>query len=60
MYNILTLPILASGFEIEADEDDANGEQAEFIRKVLLNPVHKGGMEIPMPIILAGRTGGGV
>lgn len=53
LYNILTLPILASGFEIEPDEDDANGEQAEFIKKVLLNPVHKGGMEIPMPIILA-------
>lgn len=53
LYNILTLPILASGFEIEADEDDANAEQAEFIKKVLLNPVHKGGMEIPMPIILA-------
>lgn len=53
LYNILTLPIVASGFETKADEDDANGEQAEFIKKVLLNPVHKDGMEIPMPIILA-------
>ena len=53
LYNILTLPILASGFEIEADEEDADGEQAGFVKRVLLNPVHKGGMEIPMPIILA-------
>lgn len=53
LYNILTLPILASGYEIEPDEADTNGEQAEFIKNVLLNPVHKGGMEIPMPIILA-------
>ncbi|MET3349031.1 UNVERIFIED_ORG: hypothetical protein ABID57_000700 [Arthrobacter sp. UYEF1] len=53
LYNILTLPILASSFEIEADADDANGEQADFIRKVLLSPPHKGGMEIPMSIVLA-------
>ncbi len=53
LYNILTLPILASGSEIEADEADTDGEQADFIKKALLSPVHKGGMEIPMPIILA-------
>jgi hypothetical protein len=53
LYNILTLPILASSFEIEADEADTSGEQADFVKKVLLNPVHKGGMEIPMQIVLA-------
>jgi hypothetical protein len=52
MYSILTMPILASQYTIEADEEDAKGEQANFIRRVLLNPPHKGGMEIPMPIIL--------
>lgn len=53
MYNILTLPILAASYTIESDEGDANQEQADFITKVLLAPPHKGGMEIPMPIILA-------
>ncbi|MEV7572629.1 hypothetical protein AB0P28_05940 [Pseudarthrobacter sp. NPDC089323] len=42
-----------SSSEIEAHEDDANNEQRDFIRKVLMNSPHKGGMEIPMPIILA-------
>lgn len=53
LYNILTLPILASNRTIEADEDDANEEQADFIRNNLLEPPHKGGMEIPLGLILA-------
>ena len=53
LYNVLTLPILAANRSIQPDENDKNEEQADFIRQVLFSPPHKGGMEIPMQIILA-------
>lgn len=52
LYNILTFPILATSYEIRADKDDTNEEQALFVRKNLLEPAHKGGMETPFDLFL--------
>lgn len=53
LYLILTLPILATKFHINADDDDTGEVQAELVRENLLSPPHKGGMDIPMDLILA-------
>lgn len=53
LYNILTLPVIGNGYEIKADENDANEEQANFIREALLDPPHKGGMDVPLSLVLA-------
>lgn len=50
LFNIFTLPIVAATYRIDADEDDANEEQAEFVRRNLLQPPHKGGMETPFTL----------
>lgn len=50
LFNIFTLPIIAATYRIDADEDDDNEEQAESIRKNLLQPPHKGGMESPFTL----------
>lgn len=52
LYNILTLPILATSYKIRADENDAGETQADFVRKNLLEPPHKGGMETPFDLFL--------
>lgn len=52
LYNIFTLPIVAATYRIDADEDDTGETQAEFIRKNLLSPPHKGGIETPMSLFL--------
>ena len=54
LYNILTLPILASTWDIERDEDiDPNGEQAAFVRDAFELPPERGGMSTPFQIVLA-------
>lgn len=53
LYNVLTLPIASSAYSFKADEADASSEQMDFIEQVLTNPPHKGGMEIPLPLVLA-------
>ncbi len=52
LYNILTLPIMATSYRIVADKDDAGEVQADFVRKNLLTPPHKGGMETPFNLFL--------
>ena len=53
LYNILTLPILAAAYSLEPDEADTSQEQLDFIKRMLFEPPHKGGMEIPMTLVLA-------
>lgn len=53
LYNIMTLPILSTAYSFAPDEEDGQGEQADFIEAALDNPPHKGGMEIPFSIVKA-------
>lgn len=54
LYNILTLPILASTWDIVADEDlDPNGDQAQFVKDSFELPPERGGMSTPFQIVLA-------
>lgn len=53
LYNLLTLPILSSSYSFVADDKDANGEQADFIKEALDKPPHRGGMTIPFGVVLA-------
>lgn len=50
LFNIFTLPIIAATYRIDADEEDVDEEQAKSIRKNLLEPPHKGGMESPFTL----------
>jgi 2'-5' RNA ligase len=52
LYNIFTLPVIAATYRIDADENDNAETQAEFVRKNLLEPPHKGGMELPFSLFL--------
>lgn len=52
LYNIFTMGILAATFRIDPDDEDENEEQADFIRGNLLEPPHKGGMQIPMELFI--------
>lgn len=52
LYSILTLPIIATSYRINADENDAGETQADLIRNNLLEPPHKGGMETPFDLFL--------
>lgn len=52
LFNVFTLPIIATNYKINADEDDLNEEQAEFIRGCLFEPPYKGGMETPFSLFL--------
>lgn len=53
LYSIMTLPILSLPWDIIADADDPNGEQASFVEDVFKLPPHKGGMTTPMSLVLA-------
>lgn len=53
LYLLMTLPILSTASSFEADEDDANNEQADFVNSVFTDPPHKGGMSIPFGIVKA-------
>jgi len=53
LYNILTLPILANTWDIHAGEEAGGEEQAKFVRGNLMQPPNRGGMEIPMSLVLA-------
>ncbi len=52
LVNIFTMGVLSSSYSIEADANDIDEVQAEFIRKNLLEPPHKGGMQLPMDLFL--------
>jgi 2'-5' RNA ligase len=52
LFNIVTLPILATTHHINADKDDTDETQANFTRKNLLEPPHKGGMDTPFSLFL--------
>lgn len=53
LFNILTMPILASEYDIKpADESTEAKVQAEFVRNNLLNESYKGGIETPFDLFL--------
>lgn len=52
LYNIFTLPIIAATYRIDADKDDTGEVQADLVRKNLLEPPHKGGMQLPFSLFL--------
>lgn len=53
LYNVMTLPIMANPYDIEADPDDVNGVQAEFVKEALTRPSYKGGMSTPFSLVIA-------
>lgn len=53
LFNILTMPILASEYDIKpADESTEAKVQAEFVRNNLLSESYKGGIETPFDLFL--------
>lgn len=51
LFNILTMPILASEYDIKpADESTEAKTQAEFVRNNLLSESYKGGIETPFDL----------
>ena len=52
LYNIFTMSILAATYHIDADSDDEGEVQAELVRRNLLEPPHKGGMQTPMSLFI--------
>ncbi len=52
LYNIFTMSILAATYHIDADSEDVDEAQAEFVRRNLLDPPHKGGMQTPMNLFI--------
>ena len=53
LYNIMTLPIMANPFSIEADPEDVDGVQAAFVKEALTRPSYKGGMSTPFSLVIA-------
>lgn len=52
--NLLTLPILACHWDIEADEEnDPDGVQAQLVRDAFTLPPERGGMSTPFHLVLA-------
>ena len=53
LFNIVTMPILASEYQIVAENEDENAKiQAEFVRKNLFESSFKGGIETPFDLFL--------
>jgi SPP1 gp7 family putative phage head morphogenesis protein len=53
LYNIIRLPILSNPWTIEADDEDINQEQANFVKDCLSLPPHMGGMSTPFNLVLS-------
>lgn len=53
LYNIMTLPIMANPYDIEADPEDVDGVQAAFVKEALTRPSYKGGMSTPFSLVIA-------
>jgi hypothetical protein len=52
LYNIFTMSILAATYHIDADSNDEGEVQAELVRRNLLEPPHKSGMQTPMSLFI--------
>ena len=52
LYNIFTMSILAATYHIDADSEDVDEAQAEFVRQNLLEPPHRGGIQTPMNLFI--------
>lgn len=53
LFNIVTMPILASEYQIVAEDENENAkEQADFVRKNLFESSFKGGIETPFDLFL--------
>jgi len=53
LYNIMTLPIMANPWDIEADPEDVDGVQAKFIKEAFSRPSYRGGMSTPFSLVIA-------
>lgn len=53
LYNIMTLPIMANPWDIEADPEDVDGVQAAFIKDAFSRPSYRGGMTTPFSLVVA-------
>ena len=53
LFNIVTMPILASEYQIMAEDENENAKiQADFVRKNLFESSFKGGIETPFDLFL--------
>lgn len=52
LVSLFKMGILSTPYHIEADADDTDEVQAEFVRRNLLEPPHKGGMQTPIGLFL--------
>ena len=53
LFNIVTMPILASEYQIVAEDENENAkEQADFVRKNLFESSFRGGIETPFDLFL--------
>lgn len=53
LFNIVTMPILASEYQIVAEDEDESAKiQADFVRKNLFESSFKGGIETPFDLFL--------
>lgn len=52
LVSLFKMGILSTPYHIEADADDTDEAQAEFVRRNLLEPPHKGGMQTPIGLFL--------
>ena len=53
LFNIVTMPILASEYQIAAEDENENAKiQADFVRKNLFESSFKGGIETPFDLFL--------
>lgn len=52
LYNIFTMSILAATYHIDADSEDVDEAQAEFVRRNLLEPPHRGGIQTPINLFI--------
>ena len=53
LFNIVTMPILASEYQIVAEDENENAKiQADFVRKNLFESSFKGGIETPFDLFL--------
>lgn len=53
LYNIMTLPIQANPWDIEADERDTGGKQAQLVKDAFTRPSYEGGMSTPFSLVIA-------
>lgn len=51
-FNIIKYVILSANSSVRADKDDESESQAEFVRRSMFSPPHRGGMSTPFSLVL--------